>query len=107
MSSSSPCSSGILVSPTTTSASSKRVLRITGVPEHFNHVWQLCEENGSFDRANIELQWTSEPGGTGAMIADVTRAEKSDVAVALTEGIVNAVVQSPRPATSSIFWSDV
>ena len=42
-------------------------IRIAGVPEHFNLPWHMCIENGEFNEAGIDLQWTDVPEGTGKM----------------------------------------
>ncbi|HEX4888095.1 MAG TPA: ABC transporter substrate-binding protein [Luteibaculaceae bacterium] len=60
------------------------MLRIGGVPEHFNAPWHLMldEKPGLFD-------WIDFPGGTGAMLTSLQNGEV-DVVVALTEGLVKA-----------------
>ena len=42
-------------------------VKIAGVPEHFNLPWHMCIENGEFNEAGIDLQWTDVPEGTGKM----------------------------------------
>ncbi len=68
-----------------------KTIKIVGVPEHFNLPWQLCIENGEFEAANIDLQWTNIPEGTGKM-CQMLRDEETDIAVILTEGIVKDIV---------------
>lgn len=67
-------------------------IRISGVPEHFNHPWHLCLERGDFGNAGIDLQWTDVPEGTGKM-CQMLRSGETDIAVILTEGIVKDIVQ--------------
>ena len=67
-------------------------LRICGVPEHFNLPWTLGLKKGVFDGV-VDVLWTPMPGGTGAMVSAVADGTV-DVAVALTEGIVAAVLAS-------------
>lgn len=65
-------------------------LKIVGVPEHFNLPWQLCLENGDFEKQGIDLQWTNIPEGTGKM-CQLLRDRQADIAVILTEGIVKDI----------------
>ena len=65
-------------------------IKIVGVPEHFNHPWQQCLQNRSFESAGIDLQWTNIPEGTGKM-CQMLRNGETDVAVILTEGIVKDI----------------
>ena len=66
-------------------------IKIAGVPEHFNLPWHLCIENGDFKNADIDLQWTDVPEGTGKM-CEMLRNGETDIAVILTEGIVKDIV---------------
>ena len=63
------------------------VLKIGGVPEHFNLPWHYALEKKWFGEKNIDLQWTDYPGGTGVMNKDL-HSGALDAAVILTEGIV-------------------
>lgn len=65
-------------------------LKIAGVPEHFNLPWHLCIENQEFAVANINLQWTDVPEGTGKL-CQMLRSGETDIAVILTEGIVKDI----------------
>ncbi len=67
-------------------------LRIGGVPEHFNLPWHIALENGRFAEAGINLSWTNYSTGTGDMVKALATNEL-DVAIVLTEGIVNAINQ--------------
>ena len=67
-----------------------KTIKIVGVPEHFNLPWHLCIENGEFEEAGIDLQWTDVPEGTGKM-CQLLREGKTDIAVILTEGIVKDI----------------
>jgi sulfonate transport system substrate-binding protein len=66
-------------------------MRVGGVPEHFNLPWQLAQEYGLLKKRNIDLDWHFYPNGTGAMAKDLEN-EVLDIAVLLTEGAVNAIV---------------
>lgn len=67
-----------------------KTIKIAGVPEHFNLPWHLCIENGEFEEAGIDLQWTDVPEGTGKM-CQMLRDGETDIAVILTEGIVKDI----------------
>ena len=68
-----------------------KTIKIAGVPEHFNLPWHLCLENGEFEEAGIDLQWTDVPEGTGKM-CEMLRNGETDIAVILTEGIVKDII---------------
>jgi ABC-type nitrate/sulfonate/bicarbonate transport system substrate-binding protein len=65
-------------------------IKIAGVPEHFNLPWHLCIENGEFEDAGIDLEWTDVPEGTGKL-CQMLRDGETDIAVILTEGIVKDI----------------
>ncbi|HEY8399937.1 MAG TPA: substrate-binding domain-containing protein [Cytophagaceae bacterium] len=71
---------------------SNRVVKVAGVPEHFNLPWHLAKEQGQFERAGIDLQWTDYPGGTGAM-ANALNTGEADLAIVLTEGIIADIIK--------------
>ena len=60
---------------------------VGGVPEHFNIPWYRAAEREVFASEDLTYQWTSYPGGTGAMLAALDSGEL-DMAVLLTEGVV-------------------
>jgi len=66
------------------------VLRVGGVPEHFNiPVHDAAQE---LARRGVAVKWTDQPGGTGQMAAGL-REGSLDVAIALTEGLVADLVK--------------
>ena len=67
------------------------IIKIVGVPEHFNLPWQLSLENNEFKNIGIDLQWTNVPEGTGKM-CQMLRDGTTDIAVILTEGIIKDIV---------------
>ena len=67
-----------------------KTIKIAGVPEHFNLPWHLCIENGDFEDAGINVEWTDVPEGTGKL-CQMLRDGETDVAVILTEGIVKDI----------------
>lgn len=68
-----------------------KTIKIGGVPEHFNLPWHLCIENGEFEEAGIDLEWTDVPEGTGKM-CQMLRDGTTDIAVILTEGVVKDII---------------
>jgi len=65
------------------------MIKIGGVPEHFNLPILMAIEKGEFQRHGLDLQWTYYPGGTGAMTKALADGEL-DLAILLTEGFVSA-----------------
>jgi ABC-type nitrate/sulfonate/bicarbonate transport system substrate-binding protein len=61
-------------------------LRVGGVPEHVSLPWYEAIESGRL----TGVHWTDQPSGTGAMMAAIGAGEL-DVAVALTEGVVQGI----------------
>ncbi|MCA0428023.1 MAG: substrate-binding domain-containing protein [Bacteroidetes bacterium] len=82
--------------------SMRKVLRVGGVPEHFNLAWHLAIENGKFLEKGIEIEWRDVPGGTGAM-CKLLRDGELDMAIALTEGVVADIMQG-NPAKIVQFY---
>ena len=73
-------------------ADSLPVLRMAGVPEHFNWPFQLAIKRGLFHKAGVDVRWTDIKAGTGALI-NAAKSNEQDVIVALTEGLVADIVQ--------------
>lgn len=72
--------------------SSKPVIRVGGVPEHFNLPWHQAIERGEFDDLDVEIQFRECPGGTGAMTSALADGEL-DVALLLCEGAVTNILR--------------
>lgn len=68
-----------------------KVLKVGGVPEHFNLPWHLAIEQGVFEKAGLNVQWQDYPGGTGAMTEALDKGEL-DIAISLTEGITAKII---------------
>lgn len=79
-----------------------KTVKIAGVPEHFNLPWQLCIDNGEFDKMGIDLQWTDIPEGTGKM-CQMLRDGETDMAVILTEGIVKDIIAGNDSAIVQVY----
>jgi len=86
-----------------------KTIKIAGVPEHFNLPWHMCIDDGEFEAVGIDLQWTDVPEGTGKM-CQMLREGATDIAVILTEGIVNDIVAGNNSkiiqvyVKSSLIW---
>ncbi len=66
------------------------IIRIGGVPEHFNLPWHLALEEGLFLKAGVSVEWIEFPEGTGAM-NKALRAKEIDLAVILTGGVIKDI----------------
>ena len=77
-------------------------IRIAGVPEHFNLPWHMCIENGEFNEAGIDLQWTDVPEGTGKM-CQMLRNNETDIAIILTEGIIKDLTENAHSSIVQVF----
>eukprot|EP00927_Polykrikos_kofoidii_P042854 TRINITY_DN36907_c0_g1_i1.p1 TRINITY_DN36907_c0_g1~~TRINITY_DN36907_c0_g1_i1.p1 ORF type:complete len:321 (+),score=32.72 TRINITY_DN36907_c0_g1_i1:89-1051(+) len=66
----------------------RSVLRVGGVPEHFNTAFHYARERKLYEQqSGFSVDWTFYPGGTGEM-ATALENDDVDVAVMLTEGAV-------------------
>ncbi|MDX2304304.1 MAG: ABC transporter substrate-binding protein [Microscillaceae bacterium] len=68
------------------------IIRIGGVPEHFNLPIHLADEQGMFQSRGVKIEWTNFLGGTGEMIRAL-RENTVDVCVLLTEGIITDIIR--------------
>jgi ABC-type nitrate/sulfonate/bicarbonate transport system substrate-binding protein len=78
------------------------LIKIAGVPEHFNLPWHLCIENCEFEAEKIDLQWTNIPEGTGKM-CQMLRNSETDIAVILTEGIIKDIVAGNKSSIVQVY----
>ncbi|MEN9640249.1 MAG: hypothetical protein RLZZ262_2118 [Bacteroidota bacterium] len=78
------------------------LLRIGGVPEHFNLPWQLAAERDIFSGHGINMAWTVYAGGTGAMTKALQSGEL-DVAILLTEGFLAAAHQGLNAKIAKVY----
>ena len=65
-------------------------IRVGGVPEHFNLPWHVGIESGDFDTSNLDVDFVTYHGGTGAMMQAVATREV-DIAIVLTEGCIQSI----------------
>ena len=61
-------------------------IKIGGVPEHFNYLFQLAKDNGLYKKYNVDVEFVIQKCGTRAMIKALKNNEL-DVIIALTEGL--------------------
>lgn len=79
------------------------ILKIGGVPEHFNFPWvELSRAAARGDAGAIELRWADYPAGTGAMVSALAD-ETLDVAMLLTEGAVTGIARGGRFRIVSLY----
>lgn len=85
------------------------MLRVGGVPEHFNLPWHLAIESSAAGRCGQPVAWTDYAAGTGPMLADLAAGEL-DLAVLLTEGAARGlalglpIVAVSLYTTSPLIW---
>eukprot|EP01128_Nolandella_sp_AFSM9_P006304 TRINITY_DN3209_c0_g1_i2.p1 TRINITY_DN3209_c0_g1~~TRINITY_DN3209_c0_g1_i2.p1 ORF type:complete len:527 (-),score=101.08 TRINITY_DN3209_c0_g1_i2:40-1503(-) len=72
--------------------SSLPVIRVGGVPEHFNDPWHKAIAKGYFQEEGVLVEWVTIPNGTGAMISAL-KAGEVDIIIALTEGLVSDIAK--------------
>jgi sulfonate transport system substrate-binding protein len=63
------------------------IIRVGGVPEHFNEPWKIGLEEHLFEKEGIQVEWHSIKEGTGAMINKL-KSNEVDIIVALSEGLI-------------------
>jgi len=81
---------------------SDQLLRVGGVPEHFNLPWRLAIESGAFAVVGADVTWTDFPGGTGALTEALAN-DELDLATVLTEGITTAICKG-NPSRVHSVW---
>ena len=69
----------------------KNLIRLGGVPEHFNLPIHLAIEEGSFHSNDVGIDWTTFRGGTGQM-TKALRNNEIDACILLTEGIIKDII---------------
>jgi ABC-type nitrate/sulfonate/bicarbonate transport system substrate-binding protein len=70
----------------------KPLIKIGGVPEHFNLPWVEALEQNKFRHLPAEISWNYFPGGTGAMTQALSNGDL-DIAILLTEGFIAAAIK--------------
>ncbi|HZW62239.1 MAG TPA: substrate-binding domain-containing protein [Flavobacteriaceae bacterium] len=78
------------------------LVKIGGVPEHFNLAWYLTLKAGAYKDKGIHLRWKDYYGGTGEM-AEALRNNEIDLAVILTEGIIKDIIDGNRSKIVQVF----
>jgi ABC-type nitrate/sulfonate/bicarbonate transport system substrate-binding protein len=78
------------------------ILRVGGVPEHFNLPWRLAIDCNAFSETGVTVAYSDYSGGTG----DLTRALRDnelDVALVLTEGAVADILRHDKNRLVKIY----
>jgi len=78
------------------------LLRLGGVPEHFNLPIHLAKERGEFEKRGIDLEWKTFPGGTGQMTKALRNGEV-DACILLTEGIIKDIIKGNPSKIVSVY----
>ena len=68
-------------------SSANKILRITGVPEHFNYPLRLLERHQPLSKSGIPLVWKEESRGSGQLLQDLKNGD-TDLALLLTESFL-------------------
>lgn len=72
--------------------SRRRVVRVGGVPEHFNYPIKLAQQKKLFEKHGVQVEWVVMKCGTGQMI-EALKTGAVDMIIALTEGLVKDIAQ--------------
>lgn len=78
------------------------MLRVGGVPEHYNLPWHLLKESGTLEDLGVDLEWRDYYGGTGQM-ANHLRTGELDIAVLLTEGMISDILKGSDARILKVF----
>ncbi len=68
------------------------IIRLGGVPEHFNLPIHLALEANAFEEVGIKVIWNTYEGGTGEMMEALENNE-CDICAVLTEGVVSNILK--------------
>lgn len=68
------------------------IIRIGGVPEHFNLPIHLALESGAFEEVGVKVVWNTYEGGTGEMM-EALENDECDICAVLTEGVVSNILK--------------
>ena len=79
-----------------------KILRVGGVPEHFNLPWRLAIDDNAFSATGAEVRYADYPEGTGELTRAL-REDELDVALVLTEGAVADIVQHDKNRLVKIY----
>lgn len=74
-----------------------KIIRCSGVPEHFNLPWKLLIEGKELQQEGLYLEWIDNPEGTGSLCQEI-KAGNIDIAVLLLEGAIKNIHEG-LPAT--------
>jgi len=79
-----------------------KLLRVGGVPEHFNLPWQLAIADNAFSETGAVVKYSDYPAGTGELTRAL-RDNELDVALVLTEGAVADILNHDKNRLVKIF----
>ncbi|MBT8065729.1 MAG: PhnD/SsuA/transferrin family substrate-binding protein [Gammaproteobacteria bacterium] len=72
-----------------------KLLRVGGVPEHFNLPWRLAIDDDAFAGTGAAVDYSDFPAGTGELTRAL-RDNELDIALVLTEGAVADILQHDK-----------
>jgi ABC-type nitrate/sulfonate/bicarbonate transport system substrate-binding protein len=78
------------------------ILRVGGVPEHFNLPWRLAMDDDAFAGTGAEVVYSDYPAGTGELTRAL-RDNELDIALVLTEGAVADILQHDKNRLVKIY----
>lgn len=79
-----------------------KLLRVGGVPEHFNLPWRLAVADSAFSKTGARVAYSEIPAGTGELTRAL-RDNELDVALVLTEGAVADILQHDKNRLVKIY----
>ena len=71
------------------------MIRVGGVPEHFNYPFYLARDYGLYKKHNISVDFIIQKCGTGAMISALKQ-HNLDIIIALTEGLIQEMLSGTK-----------
>jgi len=79
-----------------------RLIRVGGVPEHFNLPWRLAIRDNAFFETGATVDYADYPAGTGELTRAL-RDNELDIALVLTEGAVADILQHNKNRLVKIY----
>lgn len=80
----------------------KDLIKIGGVPEHFNLPIHQAIDRGEFQAKGLDVEWTTFKGGTGQM-TKALRNNDVDACILLTEGIIADIINGNPSKIISLY----
>ena len=81
-----------------------KLLRVGGVPEHFNLPWRLAIDDDAFSGSGAQVDYRDVAAGTGELTRQL-RDNELDIALVLTEGAVADIVRHDASRLVKVYVS--